>query len=119
MELNFPNGMRRDVRVVTTAVLRETAKPVPSRQPSLARQVWNYSKAVAKWIAAGSPTRSQREIDAALAICQTCEHYAEKKKPHCRLCGCQLNAAPDGLVNKIAMATERCPLNPPKWGGDV
>ena len=39
MELNFPNGMRRDVRVVTTAVLRETAKPVPARQPSLARQV--------------------------------------------------------------------------------
>lgn len=116
MQLNFPNGLKCHVSQVTAESLAVGAVKVQhTKEPSLRRQIWTYSKAVARWVAAGSPARSQTEIDAALAICKACEHYAEKKKPHCRVCGCQLNTAPDGLVNKIAMATEHCPLTPPKW----
>lgn len=91
----------------------------PSR-PSLVRKAWTYATAVAKWTAAGNPVRSQQRINEILAICQACPMFADTKgRTHCRLCGCSLSAAPDGLNNKIAMATESCPLDPPKWTAEV
>ena len=103
----------------------ESRGPAPrancSRQaePGLLRQAWNYSAAVTAWMLAGSPTRSQAEIDRLLAVCQACPHFASGARPHCRLCGCSLNSAPDGLMNKIAMATESCPDSPPRWTAQV
>lgn len=84
-------------------------------EPGTATQTWHYASAVWKWKAAGSPSRSQPEIDRILAICQDCPEFIDDARPRCRLCGCSINAAPNGLVNKIAMATESCPAKPPKW----
>lgn len=101
--------------------LTRTYNRPPVRQcesPSLSQKVWNYTKAVTRWKLAGSPTRDQAEIDRILSICKACPYYVEDKRPHCNLCGCSCNAQAEGLQNKIAMATESCPLDPPKWTSD-
>lgn len=84
-------------------------------EPGLAQQAWTYASAVEKWLLAGSPTRTQAEIDRIFAICQSCPMFVAEARPRCRLCGCSLNKAPHGLMNKIAMATEGCPKLPPLW----
>src|SRR5690606_7641923 len=66
-----------------SASARAKQTPPPTQPPTLApagspplpgiiKRAGRYTKAVSKWIAAGRPTRSQDEIDALLAICQTC-----------------------------------------------
>lgn len=114
-EINFPNGLTRRVTVPTKVVTTKVVRRTIIKTPSLARQAWTYSKAVARWKLAGSPTRTTEEITSILAICQACPHYTQSDRPRCRLCGCSVNNQPNGLANKIAMATEGCPDDPPKW----
>jgi hypothetical protein len=93
-------------------------KPLEQREhkePSLAKQAWNYGKAVAKWKLAGSPTRTEAEIAERFAICEACEFFSTKTRPHCTICGCTCSETTDGLKSKLAMRTETCPLDPPKW----
>ena len=85
--------------------------------PSLPMKANSYVAAVVKWIAAGRPTRSQERIDEILTtICDAkpvpCEKFANGG---CSICGCKVNANPSALRNKLAMATEACPLDPPRW----
>lgn len=94
----------------------------PSDEPiSVMRRASRYAAAMARWIAAGSPARSQERIDAILANhCNPpsapCEHFANGV---CGKCGCLINASPEAWQNKLAMATEACPLSPPKWTADA
>lgn len=69
--------------------------------------------AIRKWVAAGSPVRTQPEIDTAYTICLGCEFYQPQghETGTCNKCGCYVNRT--GLLNKIKMATENCPLS--KW----
>lgn len=83
--------------------------------PSLAKRVWNYGEAVARWMAAGSPTCTQEQIGERLAICRECPFFMEDSN-HCSKCGCPLGSGKDALRNKLAMATEECPHpDGPKW----
>lgn len=97
---------------------KKPAEPPPyvprTSQVSSLGKGWSYTKAVTRWTAAGFPVRSQEEIDRIFTICEACPHYVNDKRPHCRLCGCSLSKAPEGLKNKIAMATESCPDK--RWG---
>lgn len=87
----------------------QAAAGSPAAMPGPVKRAARYSKAVSKWIAAGRPTRSQDEIDQLLAICQGCEHFNVEASA-CRRCGCNINSQASGLKNKLAMATEQCPL---------
>lgn len=81
--------------------------------PSTIQKAGLYATAIAKWIAAGRPTRTQEQIDAILAEhCGPCEHYSGTA---CKLCGCRINKSLEAWRNKLAMGTESCPLDPPKW----
>lgn len=105
---------RVGARVVMQQPPRQPAKKAV--EPGKVRQVASYGKSVAKWELAGRPTRSQEEIERALAICKSCPLYrGNDGRPRCGLCGCSINSLRNGLKNKIAMATEHCPLDPPKW----
>lgn len=95
--------------------LAERATSQMTAEPGMIAKAWNYSEAVARWKLAGSPTRSQQEIDAILEICRACPFYTNNGRPRCKKCGCSVNNQPNGIANKIAMATESCPLDPPKW----
>ncbi len=69
-----------------------------------------YALALAKWTAAGFPTRHQKEVDRILYdFCQPCDRY---RNGRCGVCGCRVNDGP-AIANKIRMATEDCPLG--KW----
>ncbi len=73
--------------------------------PSLPTQALSYAEAVARWIVAGRPTRSDEEV--ARIFEQRCQPCAPNGR--CPFCGCRV--ARDGytLLNKIKMATESCP----------
>lgn len=53
---------------------------------------------------------SENEINARLAICNTCEHYKENS---CMLCGCRV-VREANYQNKLAHRSASCPIN--KWG---
>ena len=81
----------------------------PAEPPSLLIRGWNFAAAMARWTLAGLPRRTQAEIDERLAICQTCEFL---RNDHCTQCGCAC-VEQNRLINKLALATETCPLD--KW----
>lgn len=101
------------------------------KQAGMGQQLARYSRAVSHWIKAGRPVRSDEQVAEIYSTqCRPCEYLNEKGR--CRLCGCRVCDVPDevsstlkpivkllsgtimlGMVNKIRMATESCPVN--KW----
>ena len=79
----------------------------PSKPPSIIERAKRYAIAGARWSAAGCPSRSDEEVEAILAICQTCKNY---NGAGCNLCGCRVNRRQAALLNKARMATEHCPV---------
>lgn len=89
----------------------ETNISTGGERPPLVVKAKRYVGAVARWTTAGFPTRSQPEIDAIYdGQCRPCEFFVTD---HCGKCACAVNSGSNGLTNKIAMATERCPVG--KW----
>jgi len=82
-------------------------------EPTVSGKAKHYLSAVARWIAAGFPKRSDEEVDRIYAVCQQCEAF--HADGYCRKCGCCLNRSRHAMANKIRMATEHCPLPEPKW----
>jgi len=75
-------------------------------------KIKSFAVAHAEWIAAGMPLRtSERMIEIYDNICSKCEHF---KEDTCTVCGCNIKREGNTL-NKLAMATTRCPLEEPKW----
>ena len=85
------------------------APPKAAGPPPLLIRGSNFGTALARWTLAGMPRRTQSEIETRLAICQSCEFL---KHQHCTQCGCLCDDH-NRLLNKLALATERCPLG--KW----
>jgi hypothetical protein len=76
-------------------------------------KIKRYKHARSRWIAAGKPVRPPEEIQRIYdELCVVCPNF---NKDWCRLCGCRLKRRGIADFNKIAMATESCPDNPPKW----
>lgn len=84
-----------------------------NRFPGLTRQVRNVAAAATRAVGAvvrrqsilvPAAVRAERE-----AICAACE---ENLVGRCRKCGCGVRAQ---LIRKTHLATEQCPLDPPKW----
>ena len=72
---------------------------------------YRYTRALSCWIKAGRPVRSDDAIQRIFEThCAPCEAY---QAGTCRRCGCYVNLLKAAPRNKIAMATEECPLN--KW----
>lgn len=88
--------------------------------PSLLRQAASFASAEVRWIAAGRPVRGEERVAEIFAICQACPNFrpgTSELEGSCSVCGCRLRSAA-GLFNKIQMATESCPLKPPRWGAE-
>jgi hypothetical protein len=98
-------------------------KPVKRRcrvgktyKKNLMAKVERFSEARDKWKDAGKPVRTDEEIFRIYhEVCKECEYFDNDK---CGICGCRLK--PKGhMLNKIAWATEKCPLDPPKWIAEI
>ena len=89
----------------------------PVRRPTLPVRISNYLGALIRWAHASYPERSQQQVQAILEVCRGCRHFkATADLSHaCEHCGC--GGLPSkwtgGLVEKITMRTESCPLK--KW----
>lgn len=106
-------GCRGAVASTVRTAIEGAVEPArATSMPGPVKRAARYSTAVARWIAAGRPTRSQDEIDALLAICHACDDFDAEARA-CRRCGCNINSQASGLKNKLAMATEKCPVG--KW----
>lgn len=89
------------------------AKPTRSSRSLPALGV-KYVRSMLNWVWHGKPTRSEREINKLLAICQQCEFFKDKgPNSYCDLCGCCVGAKQSGWHNKLAARTESCPKG--KW----
>lgn len=83
--------------------------------PPITRRIGNYAKAIARWKAAGSPTRSDVEVLTIFEThCVPCAHYVPAKRS-CNLCGCKIRSSGSAFTNKLKMKTEVCPAPTPKW----
>lgn len=100
----------------TLALQAPCPKPRPAppagKPPGLAQQAVSYAKAVAGWLAEGRPVRPPAEIERIFSICQACDRY-DRQGSRCLRCGCRVNESDQAWKNKIAMATQSCPLG--KW----
>ncbi len=74
--------------------------------PGLVQKVVKWGKAIQRWRAAGSPVRSEEEVDRINVICRACEHYNQKRQ-RCKLCGCYCRKKGMAEFNKPKMATEK------------
>ena len=75
---------------------------------------YRYTRALSRWIKAGRPVRDEEEIERIFeTFCKPCDGYDESSSS-CLHCGCRVNFMTAAMLNKIAMATEECPLD--KWG---
>lgn len=83
------------------------------RVAKLGDKMIGYTSAIKRWVAAGRPTRSEEDIKRIFEEhCNKCEMY-DREKHACRNCGCSLSTTGNPLKNKLAMATEKCPLG--RW----
>ena len=80
------------------------------QEAKLGTKVRNYFGAVRRWVANGRPSRSEEEIEKLFEThCKDCERYDEKRHA-CKNCGCTVSTDASPLANKLAMASEGCPL---------
>jgi len=80
--------------------------------PGVVQQIVNYSKAMKRWLAEGRPVRPPAEIERIFQVCLSCDRY-DHKGHRCLKCGCRINQSSEAWRNKVAMATEHCPIG--KW----
>ncbi len=74
--------------------------------PVMAR-VGNALGAAVRFVRSGFATVNATEQERRLTICQACEYF-DAAQVQCRQCGCYLSL-------KVRLASEHCPLDPPKW----
>jgi hypothetical protein len=97
-------------------------KPVPTPTPPQAKYIEapplvirlkTWVEALEQWEAAGSPVRSQSQIDTIYTDhCKPCS-FRRKEGNICLVCGCRIATYGFAIFNKIKMATEHCPKG--KW----
>lgn len=86
--------------------------------PTLAKRVLTWRASIRRWEEAGKPVRSDDEVKRIISeYCEPCKHY-NPIWHQCKLCGCFCRKQGNAKFNKPKMLTERCPLDPPKWGGN-
>ncbi|MCL2623691.1 MAG: hypothetical protein FWD31_08510 [Planctomycetaceae bacterium] len=85
-----------------------------NEKPTFFNRTYHYARALSRWIKAGRPIRDEAEIERIFeTCCKPCEAY-DATSSTCGYCGCRVNCIKVAPLNKIAMATEECPLE--KWG---
>lgn len=86
---------------------------IKPNQLGITQKIFRYTRALSRWIKAGRPVREVLEIVLIFEThCQVCEALDERSSS-CGHCGCRVNISHIAPLNKIAMATEQCPLE--KW----
>lgn len=95
---------------VTQSICNKCDEDTRTHSATFGEKVKHYFGAVRRWVAHGRPTRSATEIEALFEEhCSKCKRY-DPVKHSCKNCGCVVSTDSTPLKNKLAMATEPCPL---------
>jgi len=102
-------------------VLPEGGPPIHPRELDVdynleSGKVVRWGKAIRRWLKYGRPVRNPRQIRRLWRTCKRCEHFDEPKGA-CSICQCRVNLSSLAMANKLAMATEACPVG--KWTATV
>jgi len=95
-----------------TAEECEALRPEGEKLGWTPAMIKTYSVALAGWIKAGRPIRSDEEVSTIIIICENCDKY-NKDKQRCSVCGCKINTSNLAIFNKARMGTQNCPIQ--KW----
>lgn len=79
----------------------------PAEYPPVATQAGSLALAFWGWATSGFKMASEAEQARRRAICAACPNWAAEAR-RCVLCGCLTDV-------KIAMRSEKCPDDPPRW----
>ena len=83
---------------------------VRENEATFGEKVDNYFGALRRWAANGCPTRTMDErAEIFNTHCKGCDRF-DPVAHACKNCGCKVSAGGTPLTNKLAMATEHCPL---------
>ena len=104
-----PDGVPGDICRFKCPYVDHTADSPPRTSRRRLAQVLRFARALVRHLVHGLPTASPTDQAARWAICQPCPQRSPDNT--CGKCGCQLKGA---LLNKLAFARERCPID--KWG---
>jgi hypothetical protein len=107
---SFNEAYAKQFSLRATPEVREEEVIAPS-YPSRVNQAWGFARSFLKFAASGFSSATMEEQEERLAICMECEMY-DATQARCMKCGCY-------LAPKVTWTTERCPLEPPKWGAIV
>lgn len=114
-------GEKRREQVAGYCTGEPVAAPTPPVEPGIFAQGASLCSSLARWTAAGFPTRSAERQAEILTICRACPWLLDQDQPtqRCGKCGCPIHG-PDGTLqpSKIAMGTESCPDTPPRWADE-
>jgi len=107
------DGEFLDSRPACGELLAKVGKVKPSiREPGTGEKIVRYSRAVARWMAAGRPVRPEAEVARIYdEVCRQCDHFT--RRGSCGICGCKIKRSGSALRNKLAMSTEHCPIR--RW----
>lgn len=95
---------------VTKGICGKCDEGVREHVATSSEKVKNYFGAIRRWYALGRPTRTKEEIQKLFEEnCKGCDRY-DKQKHACKNCGCSVSTKSSPLANKLAMASEPCPL---------
>ncbi len=95
---------------VTPEICNRCDAETREHSATFGESVTNYFGAVRRWVASGRPRRSEKEIEQLFnENCKGCDRY-DPVKHACKSCGCQVSTDSSPLSNKLAMATEHCPI---------
>ena len=85
---------------------------IPAEEPTLAAMAENFAGAVSRWVESGMQVVTKEEYDRRAAICDACKFWDGKARMGLGKC-----SAPGCGCTRLKrwLATERCPLKPPKW----
>ena len=84
-------------------IAEKTATEEEKKMPSLGKQAWGFTKALANHIKSGAAHASEELYKARLEVCDTCD---KRSGDRCIECGCSLPA-------KAKWGTSDCPIG--KW----
>ena len=74
--------------------------------------VARWAAALARWIKAGRPLRTDEEVAEIVVVCKECDKY-KADSGRCSLCGCKILTPGMAILSKAKLGTERCPRD--KW----
>jgi pyridoxine 5-phosphate synthase len=107
-------GLQQAVREMKQLIFRRQGETMEESIENLQITQWGscHARALARWIKAGRPVRSQRQIQEIYEICKQCRAL-DSATNSCKYCGCRVTDHSNPMMNRIAVATERCPVG--KW----